>query len=342
MDFSSLKTNLDQPNNDVHDFMTSLASTVPPMYPSVGSDFQAFNFNAQPKQGLDETPATLDSSTTFSFPSTISAYPSGPSEVPKVGAASVNPEATTPANDQPASGISPSTKRIKKLEAMLNSLRVSQTPTLVEHNETVEKLYNSGGLNPSHLQPLSLTRFAAVLENLCDVSGQLGFVYGLLSWEIFRQEEERLTCEVGLSSIAASKAVNKKMVETLQRGAKTRDWASDGRKAAKLVFNVLQPRSIAERSFGILLLATHASLDGMLKIAHFPATRETFSIEFAHIVESMAGRWGLLSRSGYKSFDHEQFLQFRGASAPGYPVTPISVLVCLALAKMIDALSTVI
>ncbi|KAL9578989.1 MAG: hypothetical protein Q9212_005370 [Teloschistes hypoglaucus] len=296
--------------------MTSFESTVPPVYPSIGSDFPAFDLNTQPEQALDETPAIFGSSNPCSFPSNTSAETSGPSEIPKIGVASESSEAMSPASDQPATSISPSTKRAKKLEAVLNSLRVSQTPTLVEHNEIVEKLYKCGGLNPCHLQRLSLTRFAAVLENLCDVSSQLGFVYGLLSWEIFRQEEERLIDEVGLSSIAASKAVNKQMVETLQRPTKTRDWASDGRKAAKIVFNVLQSRSAAERSFAMLLLATHASLDGMLKIAHFPATRETFSLEFAQIVEGMAGRWGLLSKSGYKSFDHEHFLSFRSASTP--------------------------
>lgn len=308
MDFALFQTNLDPTNKDVYDFMTSFASTVPPVRPSIGSDFPTFDVNTRPEPVLDGAPAIFDSSNPLSFPMNTPAESSGSSEVSKFGVASEGSEATSPISDQPATSISPSAKRWKKLTAVLNSLRVSQTPTLVEHNETVEKLYKCGGLNPSPLQLSSFTRFVAMLENLCDVSGQLGFVYGLLSWEIFRREEERLTDEMGLSSIAASKAVSKHMAERLQRAAKTRDWASDGRKAAKIVFNVLQPRSVAERSFAILLLATHTSLDAMLKIAHFPATREEFSIEFAQIVEGMAGRWGLLSRSGYKSFDHEQFL----------------------------------
>ncbi|KAL9582422.1 MAG: hypothetical protein Q9203_005497 [Teloschistes exilis] len=309
MDFALFQTNSDPTNKDVYDFMTSLPTTVPPVYPSIGPDFPAFDVNTRPEQVLDETPAIFGSSNRFSFPSNTLAESSGTSEVPKFGVASEGSEATSPTTDQPATSVSPSAKRCKKLTAIMNSLRVSQTPTLVEHNETIDKLYKCGGLNPSHLPQLSLPRFVAMLENLCDVSGQIGFVYGLLSWEIFRREEERLTDEVGLSSIAASKAVNKQMVETLQRAAKTRDWASDGRKAAKIVFNVLQSRSVAERSFAILLLATHASLDGMLKIAHFPATREAFSVEFAHIVEGMAGRWGLLSRSGYKNDTHDATLE---------------------------------
>ena len=290
----------------------------------IGSDFQAFDLNKQHKHLFDEafyrphlpmeaTPS--DASTTFPFPSSTSVDHPSSSEVPEICAASVSSEATSQTDDQPVRDVSPSTKRMKKLEAILTSLRVSPTPTLTEHNETVEKLYKRDGLDPSHLQQLSLPRFAAVLENICDLSSKLGFVYGLLSWEIFRQEEERLSRVEGLSSITASKTVNKQMVETLRRRAKTRDWASDGRKAAKLVFDVLQRRSVSERSFAILMLASHASLDGMLKIAHFPATREMFSIEFAHIVESMVGRWGLLSKSGYQSFDYEEFLNFRGASA---------------------------
>lgn len=324
LDLPLLDTNLNQPNNDIHDFMTSFTNTTPSIYHTIDSDFPTFDLHKQPDHNFDEafrsshfpmeaTPG--DPSTASSFPPERSIDPPRSNGVREVCSSSVSSEVTSQADEQPEKSVLPSTKRMKKLEAILSSLRVSQTPTLAEHNETVEKLYKRDGLNPSHLQQLTLTRFAAVLENLCDVSSKLGFVYGLLSWEIFRQEEERLTCEEGLSSIAASKAVNKQMVEMLKRRAKTRDWASDGRKAAKIVFDVLQQRSVADRSFAILLLASHASLDGMLKIAHFPATRERFSMEFGHIVDSMVGRWGLLSQSGYKSFDHEHFLHSRGASA---------------------------
>ncbi|KAL9036888.1 MAG: hypothetical protein Q9214_005940 [Letrouitia sp. 1 TL-2023] len=154
-------------------------------------------------------------------------------------------------------------------------------------------------------------RFAAILEKTCDTSGASGFVYGLLSWEIFRREEERLYREEHLSAIAASKAVNKHMVEKLDRRAKTRDWASDGRKAAKMVFDVLRDRNMAEQSFAILLLGSGVSLDGMLKIAHFPATRERFSTAFAQIVQGFAGHWNFFAKSGYKIFDHDRFLTCR-------------------------------
>ena len=303
--------------------MTSFASAAPSLYPSMDLDLRPFDFDQQNEQNIGEVSGQPylpfvqspdDSACNFPTPPGIFHSPPISNESSEAYGSSVNSETTSQIDDQSGKSISPSAKRMKKLETILSALRVSQTPVLAEHNETVEKLYKRDSLNPSRLQQMSLTRFAAVLDDLGDASSKLGFIYGLLSWQIFRQEEERLTSEEGLSTIAASKAVNKQMVEMLKRRAKTRDWASDGRKAAKIVFDVLQRRTVPERSFAILLLASHASLDGMLKVAHFPATRERFSMEFTHIVDSMVGRWGLLSKSGYKSFDHEQFLTCRGSS----------------------------
>ena len=49
--------------------------------------------------------------------------------------------------------------------------------------------------------------------------------------------------------------VNDKMSEQSNRRAKAKDWASDGRRAAGMVFGALNDMSAASRSFAILLLA---------------------------------------------------------------------------------------
>ncbi len=228
-------------------------------------------------------------------------------------APTVSSDSTSQTDDRPSKDVNLPGKRMKKLETLLETLRTAPTLSVEEHNEKIEKLYNRHEFKLSHLRNLSLVCFATVLEKLCNVSSTHGFMYGLLNWEIFRREEERLAREEKLSAIAASKAVNKQMVGTLKRRAKTRDWASDGRKAARMVFDTLEHRNATERSFATMLLATNVSLDGMLKIAHFPATRKRFAMTFAQIVESMAHRWNLLAKSGYKTFNYEQFLNSRGA-----------------------------
>jgi hypothetical protein len=206
---------------------------------------------------------------------------------------------------------------MRRLEALLETLRTAPIPTVEEHNEIIDSLYSRIESNQVHWQNIPLTSFAAILEKLGHVSSTLGFVYGLLSWEIFRREEQRLVRNEKLSAIAASKAANKQMAETLNRRAKTRDWASDGRKASKMVFNTLKQRNsdTVESSFAVLLLAANVSLDGMLKIAHFPATRERFVVDFGEIVEGMSEHCKQLAERGYKTFDYERFLECRGACA---------------------------
>ena len=48
--------------------------------------------------------------------------------------------------------------------------------------------------------------------------------------------------------------MNSKMADVLQRRGKTKDWASDGRKAAKMVFGALQEANTAEKTFALILL----------------------------------------------------------------------------------------
>ena len=226
--------------------------------------------------------------------------------------ASLSSETASQASDR-SKHQSPATKRMNKLETLLSTLRRSRIPNMAEHNRTVVESYSRVNAYSSiRRRKLPLMRFAAVLDKLCDMSSTSGFLYGLLSWEIFHREEERLCGEEGLSAIAASKAVNKQMAEIFGRRAKTHDWASDSRKAAKVVFDVLQYCNAAQRSFAVLLLGNNISLDGMLKVAHFPATRESFSAAFAQIVEASAARWDTMAKSGYLVFDYETFLLRRG------------------------------
>ena len=49
--------------------------------------------------------------------------------------------------------------------------------------------------------------------------------------------------------------MNDKMAELLNRRAKAKDWASDGRRAAGMIFGAIAAMSTAEKSFALLLLA---------------------------------------------------------------------------------------
>jgi hypothetical protein len=49
--------------------------------------------------------------------------------------------------------------------------------------------------------------------------------------------------------------VNDKMAEISNRRARAKDWASDGRKAAGMVFGSIANLSIAAQSFALLVLA---------------------------------------------------------------------------------------
>ncbi|OCL13961.1 hypothetical protein AOQ84DRAFT_359334 [Glonium stellatum] len=300
--------------------------SIPPIFSTLASETPTPGFCNSSEFVLSDTfqqPSLLWDKTLTNFisplslpTSTLTGYP-GTTEIPSFEPhlAKASSDTTSQVDERPIKDISLRTKRMKKLVTLLETIRTSPIINTQEHNEKVERLYNRRNLNPYYGHTMSLTCFAAVLEKFCDSSSTISFVYGLLSWEIFRQEEERLAREENLSAIAASKAANKQMVETLTyRRAKTHDWASDGRKAAKMVFDTLKHRNTIDRSFAVLLLAANVSLDGMMKIAHFPATREKFAVAFGQIVESMAEQWNHLARSGYETFDYEQFLESHGAS----------------------------
>ena len=227
----------------------------------------------------------------------------------------VDLDTTGKTDDRPPENASLRAKRTRRLESFLDSLRHTPMPSRDAHNAAVDELAAAAAMHPPLAPCKTPSQLAAHLERLGgDAGGPRAFVYGLLGWEVFRREEERLARAERLTAIAASKAANRQMVETLHRRAKTRDWARDGRKAAKVVFDALRRRSPAERAAALLLLAGTVSLDGMLKIAHFPATRAGFAASFATIVEDRAETWRGLPALGYRTFDYEELLRARGGS----------------------------
>ncbi|KAJ5834972.1 hypothetical protein N7447_000998 [Penicillium robsamsonii] len=207
-----------------------------------------------------------------------------------------------------------SSKRMTKLQNFLTAICNHPIPTMSEHNGQVDGLYN-GSCLPISLHGMSSVQFAGALSQLGNVSNTLGFIYGMLSWEIFKREEERVIREEHLSPVLAAKKVNRQMSDLLKHSGKAKDWASDGRKAAKIVFGTLEGCSKAVRSFALFLLGNVCSLDNMLKVAHFPIIRENFQMSFAQIVAEKTPQWEALGAKGYKVFDYIEFLRLRGPPA---------------------------
>jgi hypothetical protein len=99
-----------------------------------------------------------------------------------------------------------SSKRLTKLQNLLTAICNHPVPTMSEHNGQVEGLYN-GSCLPLTLHGMSSVQFAGALSQLGNVSNTLGFIYGMLSWEIFKREEERVIREENLSPVLAAKKV---------------------------------------------------------------------------------------------------------------------------------------
>jgi hypothetical protein len=97
-------------------------------------------------------------------------------------------------------------KRMEKTEARLEAINNGYLPSKDDHNHTVRRLYNE----PSSASPqpvTSMEHFGRILGQLGNVSSVLGIIYSLLSWEIFRWEEERLIHNEGQALIMAAKRV---------------------------------------------------------------------------------------------------------------------------------------
>ena len=104
----------------------------------------------------------------------------------------------------------PSCKRMKKLKLILDNIRDYVVPAQQDHNEKVDKLYSNYVCSPGPV-PTSMEQFGQLLGRLGNLSNTLGVVYSLLSWEIFRREEERLVQEERQPANIAAKRVRESM-----------------------------------------------------------------------------------------------------------------------------------
>ncbi|CAD6592473.1 MAG: hypothetical protein ASARMPREDX12_006146 [Alectoria sarmentosa] len=209
------------------------------------------------------------------------------------------PSSQSGVGHEPQNDVRLGAKRMKKLDTLLEMLQTASLPDISEHNEIVNEIRELCRKGSFPHRRVASGSFSADLEEPTASSSAAKFAYDLLSWEKYRQEEKRLIWEEEFSSISASKEVNARMMKARRRQSKTRDWASDGRKAAKMFFDALHNRNTADRSFALLLLASNVSLDQMLKIAHFPTLRSSFASRFARLVEKKAEGWSTMSNIGF-------------------------------------------
>ncbi|MCJ1312674.1 hypothetical protein MMC25_006350 [Agyrium rufum] len=205
-------------------------------------------------------------------------------------------------------------KRTQKLEAQLEAIQDISVPNKDEYNNTIQRLYQHSSTSAQSVT--SMEQFGHILGQLGNISSAVGIIYSLLSWEIFRWEEERLVRDEGKALLVAAKQINDKMAEVSHRRARAKDWASDGRKAAGMVFGAIADLSTIAQSIALLSLVGCITLDGLLKIAHFPLLREHFRTNFARIAESRQKEWESLAANHYLVFDYQAVLR-NGFSAHG-------------------------
>ncbi|GAM43358.1 hypothetical protein TCE0_047r18101 [Talaromyces pinophilus] len=174
-------------------------------------------------------------------------------------------------DEQPTTTMSVlSAKRMKKLDSMFTGLRTFPVSALEHHNQQVDGLYN--GPKFTSCPDSSIMQFAGVLSRLGAFSDMVGNIYGLLSWQIFKTEEDRLVNEEGMSPNFAAKQLK-----------------------------VVPP----SHPLG------YCSLDSLLKIAHFPTLRKRFEEQFDEFIQLKTPEWELLEASGYRVFGYEEFLRLR-------------------------------
>ena len=102
-------------------------------------------------------------------------------------------------------------ERLRKLEILLKEVEEQPIPSPRDHSEKVLRL-TSNQDSPLDDTPMSAEEFGQLLSRLGNVYSSAGVVYSLLSWEIYRWEEERLTQKENLPEIVAAKRVSKKPV----------------------------------------------------------------------------------------------------------------------------------
>ena len=107
-------------------------------------------------------------------------------------------EVNSPLIDSSATTSSPCSmiKRTQKLEAQLEAIKDGHIPDKDEFNDTVRRLYQHSSAST---QPVtSMEQFGHILGRLGNISSAVGIIYSLLSWEIFRWEEDRLVRDEAL------------------------------------------------------------------------------------------------------------------------------------------------
>jgi hypothetical protein len=154
-------------------------------------------------QGNAQWLSTMKSSPMTMRTPSLAMYPSGTINTHRVHAGKEHCCSHAPIAQQTPDW---SSKRMTKLQSLLTAICNHPVPTMLEHNDQVEGLYN-GSYLPSNLHGMSSVQFAGALSRLGNVSNTLGFIYGMLSWEIFKREEERVIREESLSSVLAAKKV---------------------------------------------------------------------------------------------------------------------------------------
>lgn len=96
-------------------------------------------------------------------------------------------------------------KRTQKLKAQLKAIKDDSIPDRNEFNDTVRRLYQHSSASSQAVT--SMEQFGYLLGRLGSVSSAVGMIYSLLSWEIFRWEEERLVRDEGRARLVAAKQV---------------------------------------------------------------------------------------------------------------------------------------
>lgn len=105
-------------------------------------------------------------------------------------------------------------KRANKLKECLKAIEQEYPPDKDGINDTVRQLYNEeSAATPTSQVVTSIEQVGSILGQLGNISSKVGIVYNLLSWEVFRWEEQRLVLVEGQSSIVAAKRVSHKVPE---------------------------------------------------------------------------------------------------------------------------------
>lgn len=125
-------------------------------------------------------------------------------------------EVNSPLTDSSATTSSPCSmiRRTQKLEAQLEAIKDGFIPDKDEFNDTVRRLYQHSSTS---LQPLtSMEQFGHILGRLGNISSTVGIIYSLLSWEIFRWEEDRLVRDERRPLLVAAKQVRSRITSICQ------------------------------------------------------------------------------------------------------------------------------